>query len=67
MTMIEVCQNCKFYRYPYEGKGHCHAHPPQALLKGGMTGGTKYDDFAVFPRVQENDWCGEFAPGACYA
>lgn len=58
--MSEFCQNCRFYRYPYKGAGRCVRYPPQVLLEGGMMGGTKHDDFAVFPRVTEKNWCGEY-------
>ena len=55
------CKDCVFWDGVYapdpktgERDGHCHAHPPVPQI--AVT--TK----AVFPRVSENAWCGEFQP-----
>lgn len=53
-----TCGYCRFYRpvvdYGKSGKGDCRRFPPSFIPGDGM----------VFPRVQKNEWCGEYADGA---
>lgn len=52
----EYCSNCKFFR-PIEASptrgGECHRNPPNLEHVSGM---------GKFPRVNREDWCGEYRP-----
>ena len=68
---MSKCGDCKFFqRIDAKGGGMCRRYPPQ-VVNGissdcGEESGNLYQvysyDETQFPRLFENDWCGEFKP-----
>lgn len=53
------CLNCKYYD-PFDKTasfGECHRYPPPLLDDAAE----RY--YALFPRVDGDDWCGEYSSG----
>jgi hypothetical protein len=46
---MNTCKTCRFY-----DDGQCRKNPPVAVLEGKSIHG-------IFPRVEDGDWCGQFA------
>ena len=66
MERKEACASCKYGEFARHNEwgdkiiakfGVCKRYPPQPVSKG-----TGYTDFN-FPRVERNDWCGEWKEG----
>ena len=59
------CLNCQFYRQDKitternTGSGECRKRPP---IVPRDSHDRFYPNFAIFPTVFENGWCGEFTP-----
>jgi hypothetical protein len=55
MAAKQSCATCRFSRKPDDLPDlsrHCRRHPPKIMRDP--------DDFAEFPLVYADDWCGEF-------
>jgi hypothetical protein len=55
MATQQSCTTCRFSHKPKDMPDlarHCRRHPPEA--------NDDPDDFAEFPMVHADDWCGEF-------
>ena len=52
--MEPKCADCKFFQEVFKW-GLCRRNPPVANLESDSVNGT-------WPEVNDNDWCGEFAP-----
>ena len=56
--MKRQCKECRHYEkepFAYHGEGYCKRFPPTPQHLPMV------DSLAVFPRVPETQWCGEFA------
>ena len=57
VALNESCINCMFYRKPEQrDMGECRYNPPQVFIR--------FDGkvMTYFPRVQNHDYCGKYAP-----
>ncbi|MEC4750026.1 hypothetical protein [Methylomicrobium sp. Wu6] len=55
MTDKQTCAVCRYARKPGnipDSSRQCQRHPPKIMHDP--------EDFAEFPRVYADDWCGEF-------
>jgi len=48
------CRDCFFVKEIKPGQYECHIKAPVLAVEFEMS------DFGYWPRVQENEWCGEF-------
>jgi len=60
--MKKCCKNCK---YSYEKSGilgslQCRRYPPTIFARGGIM--TAFNIETKCPKVEEENWCGEFEP-----
>jgi hypothetical protein len=53
----QTCQTCRFWRRDDAESGLCRRHAPRPARQHGDG---VY--FAVFPLVENGDWCGEHEP-----
>jgi hypothetical protein len=55
----ERCVSCRFFDKPQssEKKGHCLRFPPQVIFAGGSR---KKAIFSYFPKLEPDNWCGEW-------
>lgn len=58
------CENCKFHElYPQNANlVECRRHPPQAtaFMVDGPQGRPTFPEYAGFPKVSKNAWCGDW-------
>ena len=47
------CETCRFFtaEEPGDPDGHCRRYPPTRSMA----------EYALFPKVESCDWCGEYA------
>lgn len=50
------CIDCKYFNQMGQVFGLCHRYPPQVYADH------QFEQCWVFPEVNTEDWCGEFAP-----
>lgn len=65
--MVGYCRECRYWRVatsePNGDSGECHRHAPTVVLRMLKGDGTDAQHtFAEFPLVNEEDFCGDFAP-----
>lgn len=54
------CDNCRFW--DKDGRCHRHAPPANTPVAADHQSVLWYGDVAVWPKTDQNDWCGEFQP-----
>ena len=63
--MIErKCVNCAFWNWEhgmFRSLGECRKEPPVVWHSNQLTPDGQPDYGSVFPRTDEDDWCGAFA------
>lgn len=56
---VQLCRNCKFWvRSERFSHGNCHLNPPVGSSPSQLDG-----QKGVWPRSNQNDWCGQFEEG----
>lgn len=64
MARKQECSTCKFYNLDDQLMGWCRRYPPVFHPSDDLTGSEAVHPayYAQFPRVDPDDWCGEFKP-----
>lgn len=66
---LHTCKSCEFFDYlpgeeegngPLGGMGECHRNAPRAFTTSAGLSGNDGKQSAVWPRILDSDWCGEY-------
>lgn len=61
--MVPRCHSCKFFYIESQGQGQCRREPPKVIAvpsPGIDPRSAQLNMVSYWPRIEQNEWCGEF-------
>lgn len=55
---VQICGNCKYWKWQTGGRGECKRHAPMTPLM--VTTTKQFEIWGMWPTVDKENWCGEW-------